>query len=288
MHWSRPLLASLLIVLAAILIFTAMLVEMMDLIADQRAGGGRSRSPDRINGVRPVAAQSERPLFDEHAQTYEADCMRGLSLSGESPSYFADARAEKLAKWWSESARPAPLNIVDYGCGTGEGTLALARKFPQAKVVGLDISAQSIMVANERCRDEQVEFATLDQTAAELPRADLFHMSGVLHHVDPNARNDLLAVQQKYLADDGVIAIFENNPLNPGTRWVMSRIPFDRDAIPLRAGELRERLQGTGFAIRDVYYLFWFPRILAALRPLESLLTRIPFGAQYAVIASKH
>ena len=40
------------------------------------------------------------------------------------------------------------------------------------------------------------------------------------------------------LLTGGVLALFENNPWNPGTRLVMKRIPFDRNAqtISPRAG----------------------------------------------------
>jgi SAM-dependent methyltransferase len=42
---------------------------------------------------------------------------------------------------------PAPERILDVGCGTGEGTLFLAREFPQARVRGIDISEEMIAAA---------------------------------------------------------------------------------------------------------------------------------------------
>jgi len=41
----------------------------------------------------------------------------------------------------------APERILDVGCGTGEGTLFLAREFPQARVRGVDLAEEMIRAA---------------------------------------------------------------------------------------------------------------------------------------------
>jgi len=42
---------------------------------------------------------------------------------------------------------PAPERILDVGCGTGAGTLFLAREFPQARVRGVDLSEEMVHAA---------------------------------------------------------------------------------------------------------------------------------------------
>ncbi len=81
------------------------------------------------------------------------------------------------------------------------------------------------------------------------------------------------------------MALFENNPWNPGTRLVMSRIPFDRDAVLVRPGEARRLLEAAGLEPRFTGFYFYFPRWLGALRPIERRLVRLPLGAQYGVFA---
>ena len=67
----------------------------------------------------------------------------------------------------------------------------------------------------------------------------------------------------------------------------MSRIPFDRGAITISPPEARRLLRKAGFEIVRSDYLFFFPRILRWLRPLERRFAGIPLGAQYLVLARK-
>src|SRR6059036_11455 len=53
------------------------------------------------------------------------------------------------------------------------------------------------------------------------------------------------------------ISFWENNPWNPGTRLVMSRIPFDRDAVPLSPPEVRRLVLTAGFRLEQaIRFLF--------------------------------
>ncbi len=67
----------------------------------------------------------------------------------------------------------------------------------------------------------------------------------------------------------------------------MSRIPFDRDAITLLPGQSRRLLSTAGFRVLRTDFLFYFPKLLAGLRPVERYLSSIPLGAQYLVLCQK-
>lgn len=50
---------------------------------------------------------------------------------------------------------PQPQNILEIGCGEGAHTLLLADAFPQARIVGLDISHNAITRAKENCKEHE-------------------------------------------------------------------------------------------------------------------------------------
>src|SRR5437870_1900508 len=54
---------------------------------------------------------------------------------------------------------------------------------------------------------------------------DLCYCNGVFHHIPPHERLGAARLIFRSLARGGHFALFENNPLNPGTRMVMRRIP---------------------------------------------------------------
>jgi SAM-dependent methyltransferase len=76
-----------------------------------------------------------------------------------------------------------PRRALDLGTGTGDGAFALARRFPDAEVVGIDLAAAMVAEATRKTPAElapRVRFERAD--AARLPFADggwaLFAFSG--------------------------------------------------------------------------------------------------------------
>jgi len=227
------------------------------------------------------------PAFDSHADDYERQCMEGLAVSGESKEFFARGRIAFLRAWWDRRGRAEPRRILDYGCGLGDVSALLAEYFPEARVEGVDPSPRCIERATALHATERVCFAVLqgfDEPAAE--PADLIHLNGVVHHVEPTQRPQLFETLARRVSPDGIVALFENNPLNPGTRIVMARIPFDRDAVPVTTWEARRRLRAARLRPLRTSHLFFFPGFLRVLRPLERWATRVPLGAQYGIIAA--
>jgi len=116
---------------------------------------------------------------------------------------------------------------------------------------------------------------------------DLAFCNGVFHHIPLSERADAVNHVLRSLKPGGIFALWENNPWNPGTRYVMSKIPFDRDAITLAPPNARKLLHDGGFEILQTDFQFFFPRPLCWFRGLEPLLAKIPLGAQYQVLARK-
>jgi SAM-dependent methyltransferase len=223
--------------------------------------------------------------FDDHAGAYDATLNRGLSLSGESKEYFAHERVRWLAARLSDLS-VQPSSILDYGCGTGGASLELLGQLHARMVVGVDASRESLDIARRVHTDARLQF----RTTSDLEMAGQFELAycnGVFHHVEPEQRLGALGYVHRSLSSGGYFAFWENNPWNPGTRLVMRRISFDRDAKLLSPSHARTLLVGAGFSVLRTDFLFLFPHMLSVLRPLEARLARIPAGAQYMMLCRK-
>ena len=237
-----------------------------------------------MTGKNNVVGASQA-LFDDFAENYEEACAKGVSLSGESADYFAAGRIAYTANWLAALGAPIPWSAADFGCGMGSSIPHLRRHFPAADLIGLDVSTAAIDKATKTYGDV-AKFMSFEEYTAAQDR-QFVYCNGVFHHIDPADRNEWVAKILGMLSPGGYFALWENNPWNPGTRMVMRRIPFDRDALPLPSPEAVALLAGSGFDVIGVRFRFYFPRVLSFLRPLERYAERFPLGAQYCVLARK-
>ena len=79
----------------------------------------------------------------------------------------------------------APAVILDLGCGPGNITLPLARRFPGAQVIGVDGSPAMLQVARDRANQQGLSIdlrcSTLQDLALE--PVDLIVSNSLLHHL---------------------------------------------------------------------------------------------------------
>jgi len=223
--------------------------------------------------------------FDQYATDYDRMLTEGLAISGEDKDYFAQGRIDWLRSCLDQLG-VAPKFIMDFGCGTGASVPILHERLSAKSVVGVDPSRCSIQRAEREYGTANWLFKQIDEYC---PRgnADLVYCNGVFHHIPLANRAKAAAYAWRALRPGGYWAFWENNPWNPGTRYIMSRVPFDRDAVPLYASEAHQLLQLAGFHIMRTDYLFIFPKCLKALRWLEPLLSKYPLGGQYLVLGRK-
>ncbi|HLL75468.1 MAG TPA: methyltransferase domain-containing protein [Pyrinomonadaceae bacterium] len=227
----------------------------------------------------------ENPEFDKYAETYDAALARSLSPTGEDKNYFARGRLRRLAaelKRRGASAR----SVLDFGCGTGSAAPHIADGLRPERIVGVDVSPKSLEVARREHAATGAEFRLLDDYEPEA-EFDLAYTNGVFHHIPVGERARAVAYVLRALRPGGLLAFWENNPWNPGTRYTMSRNEFDADAVMLSPPEARRLLAAGGFQLLRSESLFYFPRQLAFLRWAEPYLARLPLGGQYLVLCRK-
>jgi SAM-dependent methyltransferase len=223
--------------------------------------------------------------FDDYAHDYDAALSRGLAATGEPKDYFGRGRVQWLSRRLQELSEQ-PRLIMDFGCGDGSTSELLLAMSKASSVIGVDTSEKSLQLASRKYGSARALFRPIAQyePKAEL---DLAYCSGVFHHIPVSERASAVDYVYRSLRPGGIFSLWENNPWNPGTRYVMSRIPFDRDAITIPPPEAASLMQSSGFKILRRDSLFYFPRPLKWLRWIEPYLIRVPLGGQYHVLCRK-
>ncbi len=221
--------------------------------------------------------------FDRFATDYRQVLDRSLAVSGEDSAYFARGRVNWLRRALGPEAGGVRA-LIDYGCGPGNVTPFLLEAFPDARLTGVDVSEKSIAEAKARHGGDRTRFEILG-AVPPTPGADLVHCNGVFHHIPITERPGALAWVRDSLRPGGWFALFENNAWNPVVRWAMDRCPFDTDADPINPSHAVRLVRAAGFEVVRVDHLFFFPRAMAFLRPIEPALRAVPMGGQYLVLA---
>jgi SAM-dependent methyltransferase len=226
-----------------------------------------------------------KAYFDQYAQDYDAELAHGLSVSGEDKNYFARGRVAWLAGCL-QHLQKSPKSIIDFGCGTGTAIPFLLDAIGGESIVGIDNSSKLLEVARRAQESERVKFRLFDEYQPG-EQADLVFCNGVFHHIPVSERASSMSYIRGLLRPGGLFALWENNPWNPGTLYVMSRIPFDCDAITLTPPETQCLMRAGGLEIVRTDFLFIFPKMLRWLRWIEPMVSKIPLGAQYLVLGRK-
>ena len=125
---------------------------------------------------------------------------------------YGDERARPFGDLLSRVAAQAPRDVVDLGCGPGTLTVGLRERWPHARVLGLDSSAE--MIASANALGTEVEFKVIDvYDWSPGPAVDVVLGNALLQWVP--GHTDLL---RRWVGE-----------LGPG-RWLAFQVPGNFDA----------------------------------------------------------
>lgn len=218
--------------------------------------------------------------FDQFASNYKAVLDRCVALGGESSEYFTEYKASYIDRLLGS----APEKILDFGCGVGALSAALAQRRLRDVVHGYDVSAASLDQVAPILRERGLFTDRLDVLHRDY---GLIVLSNVMHHIPVHARRDTIMDLAARLRADGRLLVIEHNPLNPLTRWIVAHCEFDDDAVLLWPREVKRYFAAANLIQPRRDYMLFFPKVLSALRGCEASLRWCPFGAQYAFSARR-
>jgi ubiquinone/menaquinone biosynthesis C-methylase UbiE len=106
--------------------------------------------------------------------------------------------------------------VLDYGCGPGHDVIGFAEYSNAKKIIGMDVSASALALAEERVALHQannITFIKINEDFERLPlddsSIDIIHSSGVIHHA-PDIHK-ILDEFHRILKDDGYCQIMVYN-----------------------------------------------------------------------------
>lgn len=224
--------------------------------------------------------------FDEYASGYRSIHNENIKLTGSDSFYFAEMKVVLLKAYEINK----PLSVLDIGCGDGTTEKFFNKHFPLWNVTGIDVSKESIRAA-AGLKLQNAEFFHFDgmNIPEKLVLFDLVFIAGVLHHVAFNFHNQLMQEVYRVLAPGGRLYLYEHNPINPFTQYLVKTCVFDKKARLLPHFYTKKLIEKSGFSEIRKKFIVFFPRhkIFTFLHTFESLLSRIPLGAQYFIRATK-
>lgn len=149
--------------------------------------------------------------------------------------------------------------MLDVGCGDGVTELFLQQHMPGWQVQGIDVSAESIAEATAK----KIPAAIFQHfNGTQIPFADnsfdLVFIASVLHHIDASLHQTIIAEMYRVLKQGGRLYLFEHNPINPFTQYLVKTCPFDKDARLLGHRYCKRLLNKVAFALVNIKFILSF------------------------------
>lgn len=230
-------------------------------------------------------SEHSEPEFDRYAQRYDEllrDPIRDRFAAG--GEFFFTRKWELIEAYFSRTGDALKsIEWLDVGCGQGD---LLRIGAPHvARASGCDPSAGMLTGCEGLDVRPQDDPGKLPFASASF---DLVTAVCVYHHVPLDARVGLMNEMARVLRTGGTACVIEHNPFNPATQVIVRRTPVDADARLLTAGMTRRIMRKSGIRPTSTEYFLYFPESLyGKLKGIESALSGVAMGGQYAVFAER-
>lgn len=167
-----------------------------------------------------------------------------------------------------------PRRILDLGCGTGSTTVMLKQAFPQAEVIGLDLSPYMLAVANYKAKTAGLEIQWCHGKAEETGFADesfdFVTASLLFHETPPTIAKAILRECFRLLKASGQVLILDGNQKTlRQTPWFTEI--FEEPYIKDYAADSVDAWMGAaGFEAVQTHDVWWTNQVTQGLKPIPA------------------
>ena len=167
-----------------------------------------------------------------------------------------------------------PRRILDLGCGTGSTTLMLKQAFPQAEVIGLDLSPYMLVMAEHKAKtsglDIQWRHGNAEKTGLRDASFDLVTASLLFHETPPAVSQSILHESFRLLTVGGQVLILDGNQKTlRHLDWLNNVFeePYIRD---FAAGSVDAWMGAAGFGAVQTQDLWLIHQVTSGVKPIST------------------
>ncbi len=172
-----------------------------------------------------------------------------------------------------DSIQGQPRRILDLGCGTGSTTLMLKEAFPQAEVVGLDLSPYMLVMADHKAKatrlDVQWHHGKAEETGFPDASFDVVTASLLFHETPPSISKSILRECFRLLTAGGEVLILDGNQKTIRQVDWLTEVFEEPYIKAYAAGNLDAWMGAAGFEAVQTKDVFWVQQVTQGMKPIR-------------------
>ena len=165
----------------------------------------------------------------------------------------------------------SPQRILDLGCGTGSTTVLLQQTFPQAEVIGLDLSPYMLIMAERKAQAQQLPITwchgKAENTGLPGESFDLVTASLLFHEIPIEITPAILIEAFRLLKGGGqFLSLDGNQETIRNLDWLTNIFeePYIQDYAQ---GNMEIWLEKAGFVNRETHLIWGLHQVDVAQKP---------------------
>jgi len=165
-----------------------------------------------------------------------------------------------------------PRRILDLGCGTGSSTLLLKQEYPQAEVIGLDLSPYMLVMADQKAKEAHLDIdwhhGLAEQTPWESESFDLVTATLLFHETPPAISKAILQEAFRLLTPGGQCIILDGRQSSLRQAEWITNIFEEPYMKAFAAGDIEQWMEQAGLETVEAEPIFWVNQVTKAMKPL--------------------